>query len=911
MQTVISIRASVVLYVLFTLGYFFFGQFLSTVSFQAQIMPVWLPAGIGLVGAYLWGWHFLPGIFLASFCFNFTVHPLPTTSALFSDHGAELLFIAFGASLQAYVGGCFLRAFGSPVDQAFSLNVYKFILIVGLVTNLISANIGIWSLSTFNSEYNTDNYWVDVLYWWLGDSLGVLLMAPFLLSLLGFRTVNIEHKKARWVVISATFFLSCSILMLTAFFINLSNEAMDKLTAKEVKNIENSIYRELNNSTSQLHNLASFLQNTTDLDRDKFSSFVNSLMDGQDHIHAMSWNPLIYQKDKKQMERDLSDIYGKPISIRGEPIEEDDPIVYVKLISPEASNMKAVGFNVFSNPDRKQTLILAEASFQPKATPIINLVQADEDVSAYLMFFPVFEKGSQISRQLRGYATGVFLVEGVLKNTLNSSEQNIFNYELFEGGSNLAFSSNTNSKQLILAESDMVQSLSFMLAGQTWYLNLVPDKGYLIKEQTRSYLLLFILEVVIVTFIMLFVLIVNSRQAELNQRITDKTKSLHEALGEAESANKAKSRFLANMSHEIRTPLNAVVGFSQLANKTNNLDEMKGFVGKIKLSSEMLLNIVNDILDFSKIESGKLEISNQPFDLHVVLNRIDFLFESASSEKSIAWSMKDDVPQNIHFLGDQVRIEQILINLCGNALKFTSEGSVHVHAQILSRDDSKAHLSISVKDTGIGIETQIQAHLFNVFTQADDSTTRNFGGSGLGLAIAKELSHLMGGDISIKSELGEGAEFIFECYLPILASKTDVKETTTEKDTVSGVTRSLSDLKVLVAEDNKINQLLIKNILSQVGIEAIIAENGKQALHAVQLKQFDVVLMDCQMPVLDGYEATKQIRQLPQFSDLPVVALTADADTESRERALEIGFSDYLTKPVNIDLLLETLKKYL
>ncbi len=910
MQTGISRKASVFLYGLFALGYFFLGQFLSTISFQSQIMPVWLPAGIGLVGAYLWGWRFLPGVFLASFCFNFTVHPLPNISALFTQHGAELVSIAFGASLQAFIGSCCLRAFGNPVSQASSWNVFKFILIVGLAVNLISANIGIWSLSTFNSGYSTENYWVDVVYWWLGDSLGVLLMAPFLLSLLDFRAVHSEHKKSRWVVISAALLLSCTILTLTAFFINLSSEAMQKLTSKEVRNIENSFYRELNNSMSQLHNLASFIQNTSDLDRDKFSEFVNSLMKDQKHIYAMSWNPVIYQKDKLQKEQELSDIYGKAIAIQGQPIEQEDPIVYVKLISPEEGNMKAVGFNVFSKSDRKLTLILAEASFQPRATPIINLVQSDKDVPAYLMFFPVFKKNTNDSRQLKGYATGVFLVENMLKHALDLAEQNVFNYELYEEGSKVSFASNTNSNMLSLGQEDNVLKRSFVLAGQTWHLNLVPDKGYLLTEQTRSYLLLFILEVVIVTFIMLFILIMNSRQVELNKRVKNKTKSLNRALEEAESANKAKSRFLANMSHEIRTPLNAVVGFSQLANNATDIDKVKAFVEKIKLSSEMLLNIVNDILDFSKIESGKLDISHKTFDIHHILKRINSLFETVSAEKNIAWEMKNDIPSGLLLSGDPLRIEQILINLCSNALKFTREGSVSVIAKRVSQNEGHAHLSISVKDTGIGIDKPTQARLFNVFTQADDSTTRNFGGSGLGLAIAKELSHLMNGDISIESELGKGAEFIFECHLPIIVSNNEEKEHPAEADLISGATKELSDLKVLVAEDNKINQLLIQNILSQVGIEPIIAENGKQALLAIQLKQFDLVLMDCQMPVLDGYEATKQIRSLPQFADLPVIALTADADKESRERAMDIGFSDFLTKPIDIDLLLATMKKY-
>jgi signal transduction histidine kinase/CheY-like chemotaxis protein/integral membrane sensor domain MASE1 len=913
MRDEISPSTSIIYYVLFTLGYFLVGQFLSAISFQTQIMPVWLPAGIALVGCYVWGWRFLPGVFLASFAFNFSVHPLTSFNALISAHGAELVFIAFGASVQAYVGSFLLCRFGNPIKKSSSLNAIKFVLLIGLMVNVISSNIGIWSLSTFNASFNQENYWVDVLYWWLGDSLGVLLMAPFLLSLMGFKKSTDEQKKTRWFVMSAVIMLTLTVLVLTVFFINLSSESIQKLTTKEVRNIENSFYRELNNSLSQIHSLASYIQNTPNLGRENFSIFVSKLIGKQSTIHAMSWNPLIYQKDKDYEDVLLSEIYEKPIKIRGEAIESEDPIVYVKFISPEKGNAKAIGFNVFSNPLRKETLLLAASTFQPKATPIINLVQTELNIPAYLMFFPVFSQDynhiSDTGNRLTGYATGVFLVENMLKNAMNLSEQTIFDFELFESDTTVPFSSNTQqSDSLVIVNDPDAQQLIFSLAGQTWLLNLVPNKGFLNKEQSRAYLLLFALEVVIVAFIMLFILIINSRQEELNFLVKDKTRSLKLALKDAEKANEAKSRFLANMSHEIRTPLNAVVGFSQLANASDDVTKIKSFVEKIKISSEMLLNIVNDILDFSKIESGKLEISNAPFDIHAILSRINALFESISVDKSIAWSMQDDMPTDLYFSGDEVRIEQILINLCGNAVKFTTEGSVSVLAKLISQDSDSANILISVKDTGIGIDEQTQSRLFKVFTQADDSTTRNFGGSGLGLAIAKELSYLMGGDISIKSELGQGAEFIFEFRLRIADLKDSINENFGQQ---TGQNIDFSSLKVLVAEDNKINQILIQNILSTIGIESVITENGKQAIIALQLKEFDLVLMDCQMPVLDGYEATKQIRNLPQFVDLPVIALTADADTESREKALEIGFTDYLTKPIDIDLLIETLKKYL
>lgn len=915
MQKDINIKTSLLYYILFAFGYFASGLFLSSISFQSQIMPVWLPAGIGLVGCYYWGRSFLPALFLASFSFNFSVHPLSEFSALFSAHGAELICIASGATIQAWVGSVLLNRYGNPVTQSSSINVFKFIIVIGLMVNLISANIGIASLNAFQASYNSANYWVDVLYWWLGDSLGVLLMAPFLLSLKGLRSLGDEYKRSRWLIISSVLLLTFIMLVLTVLFIQISTASIEKLADKEVKNIENSFYRELNNSISQLHNLASYIQNTSGMDRENFSKFVGELIQGQNTIHAMSWNPLISQDNRTFEELLLADIYGRPIEIRGEPLEASDPIVYVKFISPEEKNAKAIGFNVYSNADRKQSLIQAELSFQPTATPIIKLVQAEDSLPAYLMFFPIFSRDynrlSESGRKLNGYATGVFQVESMLRNSMQLTEQDLFKYELYQKDNDLAFATNTGSSKLVLANEEKVETLIFNLAGQTWYLNLLPNQSFVVREQTRSYLLLFLLEVVIVTFIMLFILLMNSRQIELNRLVKDRTKSLDLAVQSAEQANQAKSRFLANMSHEIRTPLNAVVGFSALANNSDDLTNIKGFVEKIKLSSEMLLNLVNDILDFSKIESGKLELSKETVNIHQILKRINSIFESDSREKSIDWIMHDEIPEDFYFYGDQLRIEQILMNLCSNALKFTKEGSVTILAKLVRLEAKTAIISVSVKDTGIGIDDLTQQRLFSVFTQADDSTTRNFGGSGLGLAISKELSHLMNGDIMISSKLGEGAEFSFMWDVDLVEnSQLDEPEHFGSREK-SLDKKELSDLKVLVAEDNKINQLLIQNILAHLGIEPVMAENGQAALDLLEDHTFDLILMDCQMPVMDGYESTKIIRTNPEYKQLPVIALTADADTESREKAFEIGFSDYLTKPIEIDKLIKTLERYL
>jgi signal transduction histidine kinase len=640
----------------------------------------------------------------------------------------------------------------------------------------------------------------------------------------------------------------------------------------------------------------------------------------------MSWNPVINQADKFDHQMRLRDIYDKEVIIRGTPLLADDPIVYVQLISPERANEKAIGFNVFSNKDRKQTLLDAEASFQPKATPIIQLVQSKNKTPAYLMFFPVF-KGN---KELRGFATGVFLAEDMIIKALNINGIKRFDYELYENGKDEWFSSNNQGDSI--RQLDYTETLNFMLTGQKWQLFLKSNEEYLLQQQSQSYQLLYSLQFVIVSFIILLILLMNTRQIELNSMVDDKTQSLENAVKEANEANLAKSRFLANMSHEIRTPMNAVIGFAGLARETNDIQVIQQYLEKIEISSDLLLNIVNDILDISKIEADKLVLSHENFDLHKSLDRVHGLFYSQAESKGLEFHLLNNIPSALFFKGDQVRFEQILVNLCSNALKFTKQGRITLSAEIRVINKEQNKITIRVKDTGIGISQENQEKLFSAFTQADESTSRRFGGTGLGLALSKELSLLMQGDIRVISEEGEGAEFIFESTLASADSEFDLQQTiskTNQKLEVSSnlpfainssahgaemkvkpdnaesenAESKLAGLHLLVAEDNEINQLVIEAILQNEGITADIVCNGKQAVRQIQQGKYDAVLMDCQMPVLDGYQATEQIRAIDAFKSMPIFALTADVTSESKERAAKVGFTGHLSKPIMLDEL--------
>ncbi len=378
----------------------------------------------------------------------------------------------------------------------------------------------------------------------------------------------------------------------------------------------------------------------------------------------------------------------------------------------------------------------------------------------------------------------------------------------------------------------------------------------------------------------------------------------------AEEANRAKSRFLAQMSHEIRTPMNGVLGIAGLLLKTSLDGKQRQFVRTIMHSGESLLNLINDILDFSKIEAGKLELEEIHFNIRQLIEETLDLFSNRAEERNVrlAGFVHASVPAVL--VGDPGRLRQILMNLLGNALKFTSDGEVKLSLFLEKSDDQDCLLRFEVQDSGIGIPRQKQGEIFNAFAQVDGSTTRKFGGTGLGLAICGQLVQLMKGKIGVESEEGEGATFWFTALFTV-GSEEFLEKSNKMGD---GTEECSFDAKVLIAEDNLTNQIVARGILEQLGCRVTMVENGREAVAQVLENSFDLVLMDCQMPVMDGYEATRRIRVKEKESGrLPVVivALTAHAMKGDREHCLAVGMNDYLSKPFREEQLAALLRRWL
>lgn len=595
------------------------------------------------------------------------------------------------------------------------------------------------------------------------------------------------------------------------------------------------------------------------------------------------------------------------------------PIVYIE---PEQSNRAAVGLDMAHETNRYQAALKAMRTGQTQITGPIVLVQDEDRTPGFLFFRPFYEQTGTPPEDEResafvGLVYAPFVMKKLMSGTLSESRR-LLDITISDGESTLYSDAGDDPPRQVGSSSPMFEaSYTRSMYGRDWHFEVETNALFDQFNYSAQPAIILIAGIVIDSLIIAMFFVMANAKSRAEKEVADRTQKLqllNQALEsqkqEAESAVTVKTAFLANMSHEIRTPMNAIIGVLSMLQDAGLDEYPKRLVTRAFDASEALLQILNDILDLSKIESDSLQLHVHEFDIDDLVKRSVDIFSLSAEAKGLrlVTDIADGVPRR--FIGDLLRVSQICTNLVGNALKFTSAGSIQVRIDFVASDESHGELSVSVQDTGIGINSRDQARIFESFRQADESTSRNFGGTGLGLSISKRLAELMGGEVSLQSEEGVGSTFTLRVPVEIAATK--AKRALPENSAKPArVAPQFSGLSVLVVDDVELNGEIVKSYLSSFGVESIWVEGGDAAIEAIKNHRFDLILMDLHLDGETGHDVCLRIKETPEFQASPVllVALSASISDRDRASAKAAGMEEYLTKPVlpeDIQALLET-----
>ena len=693
------------------------------------------------------------------------------------------------------------------------------------------------------------------------------------------------------------------------------------------ENRVSAIRRELEANLVALRALQAYLE-ISPMDEASFAGFAQRLIGAHSSVRSLEWVPRVERQDRQRFEAGLGGHFifeGDPAKPRRAP--ERPFYLPTQFVYPLFFRTGVViGFDVNASPGCRRALALTQKTGEPALTEKYPVVEQTADGYGVIAFLPVYRRVADNSGPvLAGFAASVTQVPDVVESGLRSINPRSLDLYVFDRSAPAAkqllyyHPSPSGTRRGAVASEPLLantlhEQISVSVGGRDWSFVFVSTPEYISASSSwRPWILLGIgsfLTIAVVLYLLLHVSHTKRTLGLLNT-LENVNRQLSAARDEALEASRSKSQFLANMSHEIRTPMNGVLATTELVLDTGLTTEQRELISACHVSGQQLLAILNDILDLSRCESGKLTLEQVPFDLHSEVISVMRLYNVIAQQKGVALNLhwSNGAPEWVR--GDPTRLRQVLSNLLSNALKFTDDGSVNLRVSSDSINpapagsNSKARMRFLIEDTGVGIPPRTLPQLFSPFVQGDGSTTRRYGGTGLGLAICKQLVALMGGSIDVHSEPGKGSCFVVHVEFE-------------RADPVKPIVEHVPDraslprrLHVLVAEDNPVNQLVAQRLLERHGCSVDVVATGTAAVLRHQVEKYDLILMDCQMPELDGYEAARLIRTVNHQDRVPIIALTAQAFPGDRERCIAAGMDDYVSKPINAAQFIATVRRWI
>ena len=688
------------------------------------------------------------------------------------------------------------------------------------------------------------------------------------------------------------------------------------------ENRVSAVRRELEANLVALRALRAYLEiSPSPMDESSFAGFAQRLIPTHSSVRSLEWIPRVDGPDRARFE----DGPGGHFIFEGDPAKlhraPNQPFYLpVQFIYPAFLKLAVIGFDVNGSAGCRLALALTQKTGEPALTEKYPIVEQTADGYGVIAFLPVSRRvGGDGQPVLAGFAASVTQVPDVVESGLRRINPRGLDLYVFDRSAPPAkqllyyHPSPIGTKRGAVASEPLLantihEQISVSIGGRDWSFVFVPTPEFIASAYSwRPWILLGVGS--LFTFAVVVYLLLHVSHSKRTLGLLDSLEAVNRQLAgardQALEASRSKSQFLANMSHEIRTPMNGVLATTELVLDTGLTSEQRELISACHVSGQQLLAILNDILDLSRCESGKLMLEQVPFDLHSEVTGVMKLYHVIAQQKGVALNLcwSDMTPHWVR--GDPTRLRQVLSNLMSNALKFTDDGSVTLTVSSDSDNHAHARLRFIVEDTGIGIPPETLPSLFSPFVQGDGSTTRRYGGTGLGLAICKQLVVLMGGAIDVTSEPGKGS-----CF--------DVQVEFERADPVQQIVDRQTDraslprrLHVLVAEDNPVNQLVAQRILERHGCSVDVVATGTAAVNRHHMERYDLILMDCQMPELDGYEAARRIRTANNPVRVPIIALTAQAFPDDRERCLAAGMDDYVSKPINAAQFIATVRRWI